>query len=76
MNRAKYLGVTRTNSFWDSGIFKPGIYAYQREVTAVQDFPISATIFTLGVGMAPSLSLKVSDKVFFGFEDHPELSTG
>jgi len=42
-------------------------------VTAVQDFPISATIFTLGVGMAPSLSLKVSDKVFLDLKIIPSF---
>jgi hypothetical protein len=59
--------------FGISGVFEPSFYSYRREVASIQEFPINANIHTLGVGLSPSLSFKLSKKVFLDFKVLPTI---
>lgn len=70
----KMFGDTKSNlRFGLSGVLEPSIYFYKKEVLDPQNFPIKATIFTLNVAIAPTLSYQLSKKVFLDFKIVPRF---
>ena len=59
--------------FGVSGIIEPTFYTYQREEVSAQDFSINASIFALSVAVAPTLSWKLSKKVFLDVKLIPKF---
>lgn len=59
--------------FGVSGIIEPTLYTYKREEIAIQDFSINATILSLTVAIAPTLSFKLSKKVYLDLKVIPRF---
>lgn len=59
--------------FGISGLVEPSFYSYKRNVQSMQEFPINANIYSFRVGMIPSLSFKLSKKVFLDLKLIPSF---
>jgi len=59
--------------FGVSGIIEPTYYSYKREEQSTRDFSIDATILSLTVAVAPTLSFKLSKKVELDFKLIPRF---
>jgi len=59
--------------FGISGLIEPSIYRYKRNPISIQEFPITASIYSFRVGMVPSLSFKLSKKVFLDLKIIPSF---
>jgi len=59
--------------FGVSGIIEPSIYTYKREESSSQDYSINSSIFALSVAVAPTLSWKLSKKIFLDIKLIPKF---
>lgn len=71
----KYLGKRKKPNlkFGISGAIEPSFYRYKRKPVSINEYPITANIFTLDIAVIPTLWAKLSKKLSLEFKIIPNI---